>query len=178
MYKTLKYLISHCIYYAYTQIKKKVSGKKRTPVKKKPRTRTGRPTKKTPVRIRDAIKYVKIGLSERTASDMIGVDFKTWLSWKKKDKTFSTSIKKAKSGAIVKATTKLVAAINKDNLTAIIFFLKTRSDEFKYEHRRPLSEKAPSASSLDTSGLIKAMDCITQLSREIHQKYYKYLQAM
>ena len=76
-----------------------------SPKKKVAPRKPGRPTKKTPARIKDAIKYVKIGLSERTASDMIGVDFSTWVRWKRKDKSFATSIKRARSTAIYKVTT-------------------------------------------------------------------------
>jgi len=130
--------------------------------KGKPVNKGGRPTKKTPQTITDAIKYLKIGLSEATACDLIGIDISTWTRWKQKDLGFAQDIKRAKSDAIVKATTKLVEAINKDKLGAIIFFLKSRSDEFRPSY---ISAEPAETSRFDSTELIKAMDCITQLSR-------------
>ena len=138
--------------------------KVRPAVKRKPKKR-GRPTKRTPKKILDAVKYLEIGLSERTASDMIGIDFSTWIRWKKADPIFATTLLKAKTGAIVKATTKLVEGINGGNTACIIFFLKSRAEEFRYSANGNNSKQPTPSGIADTTELIKAMDCITKLER-------------
>jgi transposase len=89
--------------------------------------KVGRPTKLNDKVLDDIISILRLGLSERTAQEFVGVDHSTFERWKVRDDNFATTIKKAQAEARVKMTTKLVRQIEDNNTTSLIFWLKTRA---------------------------------------------------
>jgi len=104
----------------------------------------GRPTKLTEKVLDDIVSILRLGLSERTAQEFVGVDHSTFERWKVRDNNFATTIKKAQSEARIKMTTKLVRQIEDENLTALIFWLKCRAkDEFTEKQEFDLGTQEP-----------------------------------
>ena len=65
--------------------------------------KVGRPTKLTDKVLDDIVGILRLGLSERTAQEFVGVDHSTFERWKKReDNNFATTIKKAQAEARIK----------------------------------------------------------------------------
>tara|TARA_Y100000310_G_C20642558_1_gene794783 strand:+ start:1259 stop:1648 length:390 start_codon:yes stop_codon:yes gene_type:complete len=94
----------------------------------KTQNKGGRPSKLTPEVEKSIVNILRLGLSERTAAEFVEVDHSTFERWKKRVEGFATTIKKAEAEAKVKMTTRLVTMAG-DNVTALIFWLKTRAKE-------------------------------------------------
>lgn len=99
----------------------------------------GRPTKKTEEMVRVITNCLQLGLNYRTAAMAAGVDERTIRAWRAEDEEFSSACKKAKAMGMQSAAAVLakhMAATDKDgnpagrSLTAAIFWLKTRTEEF------------------------------------------------
>ena len=106
--------------------------------------KVGRPSKMTDKAIEDIVGILRMGLSERTAQEFIGVDHSTFERWKVRDNNFATTIKKAQAEARIKMTNKLVRQIEENNTTALIFWLKTRAKkEFTEAQEIDLSNNVP-----------------------------------
>ena len=106
--------------------------------------KVGRPSKMTDKAIEDIVGILRMGLSERTAQEFIGVDHSTFERWKVRDSNFATTIKKAQAEARIKMTNKLVRQIEENNTTALIFWLKTRAKkEFTEAQEIDLSNNVP-----------------------------------
>jgi hypothetical protein len=134
--------------------------------KAKPKKKIGRPTKLTVKTKKDIMGILRLGLSERTAQEFIGVNHSTFERWKNNNKTFATSIKRASASAKIKMTTALVNKIvNDNNLTAIIFWLKTRSKHEFNERPYDPEQESGEGKEYDTDALVKAMDSITELQK-------------
>ena len=107
--------------------------------------KVGRPTKLTDKVLDDIVGILRLGLSERTAQEFVGVDHSTFERWKKReDNNFATTIKKAQAEARIKMTNKLVRQIDEENTTALIFWLKTRAKkEFTEAQEIDVSNNVP-----------------------------------
>ena len=106
--------------------------------------KVGRPSKLTDKVWDDVVGILRIGLSERTAQEFVGVDHSTFERWKVRDDNFATTIKKAQAEARIKMTNKLVRQIVENNTTALIFWLKTRAKkEFTEAQEIDLSNNVP-----------------------------------
>ena len=106
--------------------------------------KVGRPSKMSDKAIEDIVGILRMGLSERTAQEFIGVDHSTFERWKVRDNNFATTIKKAQAEARIKMTNKLVRQIEENNTTALIFWLKTRAKkEFTEAQEIDLSNNVP-----------------------------------
>ena len=115
-------------------------GEKASTTKRK----VGRPSKMTDKAIEDIVGILRMGLSERTAQEFIGVAHSTFERWKVRDNNFATTIKKAQAEARIKMTNKLVRQIEENNTTALIFWLKTRAKkEFTEAQEIDLSNNVP-----------------------------------
>lgn len=100
---------------------------------KKPATKkkTGRPTKRTPDVEKLIIKALGVGLSYEVAADFAGIHRDTLLDWRRKDEAFSAAIKGATARGKVGVAGKLMELIRSGNVAATIFWLKTRTEEFR-----------------------------------------------
>ena len=104
--------------------------------------KNGRPNSRTQEQEEQIFKILQLGLSERTASEFAGVPWSTYASWKKREEEFATKIIQKKANAKAYVSAKLWNQIEgeqdnegnwvtRPNLTAMIFWLKTRAkDEF------------------------------------------------
>ena len=91
----------------------------------------GRPTKRTPEAEDLIVKALGVGLSFEVAADFAGVHRDTLLAWRRTDETFSAAIKGATARGKVGVAGKLMELIRSGNVAATIFWLKTRTEEFR-----------------------------------------------
>ena len=91
----------------------------------------GRPTKRTPQAEALIVKALGVGLSFEVAADFAGIHRDTLLDWRRKDETFSAAIKGATARGKVGVAGKLMELIRAGNVAATIFWLKTRTEEFR-----------------------------------------------
>lgn len=118
--------------------KPKVGGKARKPGKASTKPagavvvkKMGRPSKRTPAAEALILKALGVGLSYEVAADFAGVHRDTLLDWRRKDEAFSASIKGATARGKVGVAGKLMELIRAGNVAATIFWLKTRTEEFR-----------------------------------------------
>ena len=108
--------------------------------KTKTKTKTGRPPTRTKIQEDQIFKILSIGLSERTAAEFAGVKWGTFASWKKREEDFATKIAQKKANAKTFVAGRLYEEIQgeqdvkgnwirRPNITAMIFWLKTRAKE-------------------------------------------------
>lgn len=103
-----------------------------TPKKKK---KLGRPSIRTPAMEAEIFKTLQLGLDYRVAAHVVGVKEQTINEWRRKDEDFAVACEKAVGNAKRFVSAALMNKIQKGNIVAIIFWLKTRTTEFR--------EKAP-----------------------------------
>lgn len=109
---------------------KRAAGKKTRKTKAAPR-RPGRPSKRTPEVEALIIKALGVGLSYEVAADFAGIHRDTLLAWRRDDETFSAAIKEATARGKVGVAGRLMSLIQSGNVAATIFWLKTRTEEFR-----------------------------------------------
>ena len=113
--------------------------------KTKTKTKIGRPSTRTKIQEDQIFKILSIGLSERTAAEFAGVKWGTFASWKKREEDFATKIAQKKANAKTFVAGRLYEEIQgekeydpkaeknvwirRPNITAMIFWLKTRAKE-------------------------------------------------
>lgn len=97
-------------------------------------SKTGRPTKRTPEVERTIRAALGKGLSYQTAAELAGILPDTLRRWRRDDTDFSADCKRAKAEGKANIVGKLIENANSGNVTAQIFWLKTRTEEFR-EHR-------------------------------------------
>jgi hypothetical protein len=89
---------------------------------------------------------VRLGLSEKTASDFAGISERTINNWKKQD-SFCSAINNARAEAkvwwCVQLRQSAVVASGRGNCTPMMFWLSRRSDEFEEQNREPLLPPRP-----------------------------------
>ena len=106
----------------------------------KTKTKIGRPSTRTKEQESQIFKILAIGLSERTATEFAGVAWSTFASWKKREEDFATKIAQKKANAKTFVAGRLYEEIQgeqdvegnwirRPNITAMIFWLKTRAKE-------------------------------------------------
>ena len=84
-----------------------------------------------------------------TTCKRIGIDRKTYYNWMKDDEDFVKKVEKVKEQQVSMVEDRLMRAILKDNITAIIFYLKNKHPEYiskflfkgKVETERKISEE-------------------------------------
>jgi len=91
----------------------------------------GRPSKKTLQIERDVLTVLGVGLSYRTAAGYIKVSESTLRKWRDEDDDFSAACEKAISERKLTNVARLQEKINKGSLTALIYWLKSRTEEFR-----------------------------------------------
>lgn len=74
---------------------------------------------------------LRLGLDYKSAAQVAGVTERTVRNWRQGDESFSLGCEKAIGEGKMRVAAKLVAAINNGNVTAMIFWLKTRTMEFR-----------------------------------------------
>jgi len=94
----------------------------------------GRPTKRTPEVERVVCDALRLGLSFVSAAGIAGIHPDTLREWRREDPDFSATCEKAKGEGKRFVVGKLIENVKAGNVTAQIFWLKTRTDEFR-EHR-------------------------------------------
>lgn len=105
--------------------------KKRTPGIGMHGSRRGRPRKRTPELELTLHRALKLGLDWKTAARLVDILPETLRVWRNNDADFSASLEKAKAEGIQGMAAMLVNKANAGNVTAMIFWLKTRSEEFR-----------------------------------------------
>lgn len=93
--------------------------------------RAGRPSKRTPEVEALILKALGVGLSYEVAADFAGIHRDTLLSWRRADEGFSAAIKEATARGKVGVAGRLMSLIQSGNVAATIFWLKTRTEEFR-----------------------------------------------
>ena len=103
----------------------------------------GRPSKRTPEVEESIIRALKLGLDYTTAAEVAGIHRDTLQDWRSKDPEFSVKCKRAKSNGKVHVSAQLMKQINSGNVSATIFWLKTRTEEFReIQHHAPMDQSS------------------------------------
>ena len=106
--------------------------KKKEPATPKPKSKKiGRPTKRTPENRETIMQMVRLGYGLQTAADACGMGLRTVMDWQADDEQFSHDIKVQRGKGRTFYAGKLMEAARGGNLTAMIFWLKTRTTEFR-----------------------------------------------
>ncbi len=124
------------------------------------------PRKKIEIDIQKAKEYASLGLNFSQIADALGVSVDTIERRRKDSADFADAIKKGHASAIIHVCDKLMEAIDGGNVTAMIFFLKTRagwsekssieiSNGESYEERQ---RRANDISNVPTKDLIKMLE--------------------
>ena len=108
----------------------------------------GRPTKRTPEVARIVCDALRLGLSFVSAAGLAAVHPDTLREWRRASEAdpdsddFSATCEKARAEGKRFVVGKLIENVKAGNVTAQIFWLKTRTDEFR-EHRPDSYDDAP-----------------------------------
>jgi hypothetical protein len=78
----------------------------------------------------------------------INISRKTFYHWCKKDENFKNQVEEIKESLIDLAENKLMEQIKKGNITAIIFFLKTKGKERGYTEKQEIKHSSDIASNI------------------------------
>jgi transposase-like protein len=106
--------------------------------KRKPKgehLKTGRPSVISDEKLKVALNATRAGLGHRTISEILGVSTSTLSKWKREYPDFSQQITEARSHGKASVAVSLVNAARQGNVTAMIFYLKSRCPEFREERR-------------------------------------------
>lgn len=103
----------------------------RRPVRAPAGPKRGRPTKRTPELDNVVRRALQRGLSLNRAADLIGVSAETLRRWRSADPDFEATIKTAQAGGVLVAAEHLWKLMEAGNVAATIFWLKTRTEEFR-----------------------------------------------
>ena len=69
------------------------------------------------------------------ACEKIGINRMTYYNWIKNDEEFAKQVEEINESTIDAVESKLLSAINEENITAIIFYLKTKGKKRGYVER-------------------------------------------
>lgn len=125
------------------------------------------PRRKIPKQEEKKLEFIEaikssFGLLTR-ACDVVNINFQTYRNWYKKDPEFAEQVDNAVTDAYEKTTDmaegKLYQAINKGEMTGIIFYLKTRGKKRGYIERQEITGK-------DGESLF-TLDALKQIAKEI-----------
>lgn len=89
----------------------------------------GRPTKRTPEREQVVLNSVKVGCSIEQAAAIAEIGARTLERWMQADPEFASRVESARVHPVEKAAVQLNRLVEKGNLGAICFLLKTRGGE-------------------------------------------------
>lgn len=96
------------------------------------RSKPGRPLKLTPEIRKGLAEALKLGLDLQTACDICSVGYSTVAAWRAKFQDFDAELRAASAAAVRAMTAKLVSvALNKDDVSALKFWLSRRAKEFQ-----------------------------------------------
>lgn len=126
---------------------KRATGTPRTPPAGR---KVGRPSKRTPELENVVRRALQRGLSLNRAADLIGVSAETLRRWRSADPDFEAAIKTAQAGGVLVAAEHLWRLMEAGNVAATIFWLKTRTEEFR--------EIKPGDRALDTETLAAELE--------------------
>lgn len=115
---------------------RKKSTRKKAPAK--PRSKGGRPTKRTAETEAVILGVIGSGLSLDTAADRAQVDRSTVLRWMQQDDGFATAVRKARSEASESVAASLLRNALDGNVQAQQFWLTRRTKEFREAKDQPL----------------------------------------
>jgi len=101
----------------------------------------GRPSKRTAENEDLVMRALRVGLSLTTAARFASMHKDTLFAWKAEDEAFSDRCEKAMADAVFGVTARLVEQVISGNVVAMIFWLKTRTEEFR--ERREITVLAP-----------------------------------
>jgi hypothetical protein len=101
----------------------------------------GRPTTYTPELGQKIAEMIRLGFSEQSAAEYVGVARTTVTSWKETQPEFEREIEQARGGGKRFVASQLMKLILGGNTAACIFWLKTRTQEFR-EQKVPERESA------------------------------------
>lgn len=95
--------------------------------------------------INEKDRFIKIynqkGCNIRKTCKALNIDRGTYYNWIEKDKEFGVKCKEQKEALIDDTEDKLMEEINKNNIVAIIFYLKTQGKDRGYVERQELSHE-------------------------------------
>ena len=91
----------------------------------------GRPSKMSEERVRLIERALRLGLSYATAAALADVDEGTVHRWRRRYVGFRQRLEKAKGEGRLRVVGKLHELIDSGNTAATIFWLKTRTQEFR-----------------------------------------------
>jgi len=101
----------------------------------------GRPTTFTREMGDKLCEMIRLGFSEQSAAEYIGVPRTTVTSWKQTVDGFEQEVDQARGGGKRFVASQLMKLVLSGNVAATIFWLKTRTQEFR-EQRGPERESA------------------------------------
>lgn len=96
--------------------------------------------KRTPENERLLLQALELGLGFESAAPLLGVSTQTLRNWRNNDEAFAMTCQTSIAKGKVRVVGKLIELINKGNLGAICFWLKTRTEEFREVKEQPLTE--------------------------------------
>lgn len=111
-----------------------------TETEEKPKKKMGRPTLLTPERETLILGLYRTPLPERYIAGAAGVSLRTLQNWKQNNEEFLRKVEQARSAVVGGAVQKLWQCIEKGNLEAIKFYLRTQVFEFQ-EGRNVVEEE-------------------------------------
>jgi hypothetical protein len=91
----------------------------------------GRPSERTPEIREQILRAIGVGVDYKTAASCVGKSHNFVRTWRREDADFRAECEMAQGGAVVTVASALIAACNKGNVSAMQFFLETRTDEFR-----------------------------------------------
>tara|TARA_R100000315_G_scaffold32424_1_gene13136 strand:- start:28 stop:537 length:510 start_codon:yes stop_codon:yes gene_type:complete len=109
----------------------KAKAPRKTKAAKAAPRKAGRPSKRTPEVEALIAKALSLGLSFEVAADLAGIHRDTLLDWRRKDEDFSAAIKQSTAQGKMAVAGRLMTLIHGGNVAATIFWLKTRTEEFR-----------------------------------------------
>tara|TARA_Y100000114_G_scaffold49333_1_gene45028 strand:- start:655 stop:999 length:345 start_codon:yes stop_codon:yes gene_type:complete len=90
------------------------------------------------------VRALELGLSVNTAAALIGGTRDVIYGWRRRDESFDEDCRVAAAKGKVAVATQLMRKIQEGNLQAIMFWLRTRTDEFREAREALVSEAAES----------------------------------
>ncbi len=89
----------------------------------------GRPTKYNEARVGTICALLRLGCSRKTAAAGAGIDFQTFLNWRRRYSTSSTALTRAEAEASIAMTLCVTRAAAAGNVEAALFWLSRRRPE-------------------------------------------------
>jgi len=118
-----------------------VATKKRT---KRKRKKTGRRTSVRTAKAREMVgTMLALGYGYQVAADAARISLSALKQWREEDEDFEAELAERRAGAKRFYAMKLMEQARQGNLTAVIFWLKTRTEEFREKQFLEVSDRPP-----------------------------------